>query len=141
MVDRSTRRGDKWWAARYAKSQERVEQVHRAASAAELPIPYVPALSTVIGPDGSQYMLRLIPPGEPLDHVERFAVTAVLITVLSRGQVTHAADNPSWIAVVERQRGPWRGYERVEERHFEHYADAAHFLQRAKQDLESREGQ
>lgn len=141
MVGSSARRSDKWWAARYAKSQARVEQALLAASAAELPIPYVPALSTAIGPDGSQYMLRLVPPGEPLDNVERFAVPAVLITVLSRGQVTHTADNPSWIAVVERQRGPWRGYERVEVRHFDHYADAAHFLQRARQDLESRERQ
>ncbi|MEN9646001.1 MAG: hypothetical protein RL238_2670 [Actinomycetota bacterium] len=100
-------------------------------------MPYVPAVSTVIGPDGSQYMLRLIPPGEPLDDVGRFAVTATLVNILTRGYATHRADNPCWIAVVERQRGPWRGYERVDAQSFERYADAARFLERTRHELES----
>ena len=133
----SGRRSDKWWEARYAKSQERVEQAHLAASAEEPPIPYVSAVSTLIGRDGGQYMLRLIPPGEPLDNVGRFAVAAALMAFVSRGQVTHRVDNPSWIAAVERQRGPWRGYERVEVRNFEQYADGARFLQSMRHGLES----
>ena len=94
-------------------------------------------MSTVTGPDGTEYMLRLIPPGEPLDNVGRFAATAVLTALLSRGLITHQADNPWWIAVVERQRGPWRGFERVHLRKFEHYADAAHFLQGMRPGVES----
>ncbi|MCB0955401.1 MAG: hypothetical protein KDB06_01465 [Ilumatobacter sp.] len=133
----SARRSGTWWEARYAKSQERVEQARRAASAEELPIPYVPAVSTVTGPDGTEYMLRLIPPGEPLDRVGRFAATAMLSALLLGGLITHEADNLWWIAVVERQRGPWRGFERADVRKFEHYADAAHFLQSVRHDVEA----
>ena len=135
----SARRSDKWWEARYAKSQQRIEQERLSASADEWLMPHVPAVSTLIGPDGAQYMLRLIPPGEPLDHVGRFAVAATLVFLFSRGYFTHSANNPEWIAVVERQRGPWRGYERVEVRTFTHYADAAHFLQTMRRRLESSE--
>lgn len=141
MVATSLRRTDKWWEARYAKSQARIERAQVAALAEEPPIPYVAAVSTVTGRDGSQYMLRLIPPGEPLDHVGRFAVVALLIAICSRGLMSHSADNVSWIAVVERQRGPWRGFERVEVRHFAHYADAAHFIQNARQGLERAAGE
>lgn len=131
----SPRRSDKWWEARYAKSQALIEQGQREAST-EIPIPYVPALSTLTAPDGSQFMLRLIPPGEPLDHVGRFVATAMLLALLSRGTVSYTAENQFFIAVVERQRGPWRGFDKVAVRYFHHYADAAQFLQIARQNLE-----
>jgi len=89
---------------------------------------------SVVDPDGRRYALRLIPPGEPLDRVGRFAVLTCLAILLHiDGWVE--ANNPWWIAVIERQRGPWRGYERIEVRDFERSADAAEFLMRTKTEI------
>ena len=134
-MDSSARRSDTKWQERYARSQAQIEHAQRLSAASE-PVPNFPALSSVIAPDGTRYMLRLIPPGEPMEHVGRFAVLATLALVLSRGQFHHRSDDTTWRAVVERQKGAWRGYERVAVQSFDRAVNAVDVLQRTRHDLE-----
>jgi hypothetical protein len=79
-------------------------------------------------PDGRHYQLRLMPPGEPGSGEARFAVVSILKRVLTRGLWVHNDANRNWVAVVQRQRGPWRRFETVESKSFAVYKPAAQYL-------------
>jgi len=95
-----------------------------------------PALVIIDGSDGRRYRLRLIAPGEPVSHEGAVNTGIALATLLSRGSWTPRSSNQSWVVRLERQRGPWRGFDTLRSSTFTDVGDAERHLRSLRDALE-----
>jgi hypothetical protein len=138
VSDDRARRRDAKWAARYARSQAKAERIARQ-DGADWPLP-VASISTATTPNGDELRLRLIAPGEPTGEREYpFIILGYIGAFLMRGSWTPRTDNERWIVMVQRQRGPWRGFDTIYEMSFASSAEAVAHLQGVRHRIESGE--
>ena len=88
-----------------------------------------PALEGVRDPDGRDWQVEVVSPGEPVDHRAGHALmTIVLGGIHSPGLYDGGglldAHNLDFVVLVFRQRGPFRGMDRVQEARFVHAREA-----------------
>jgi hypothetical protein len=104
--------GDKW-AARYARSQAALEQAG-AASDREWAGREIGSMSRfVVAPDGRQYRIRRVAPGDSVDHAFAAGLAGFASAVLTRGGSVFESSNMRWVVVIDRVRGLFRGNERL----------------------------
>jgi hypothetical protein len=94
------------------------------------------SFSTPMSPEGTQHRVRIIAPGEPVEHEGRFAAMAYLGGFVARGWRPEA-DTAQWVVLVERQRGPWRGFDVVHLQAFWDPQKAAKHYAVVKADVEA----
>ncbi len=137
MTDEWANRRDERWATRYARSQVRADRIARQGTV-DWPPP-VPAVSTPTAPDGASLRLCLIGPGEPTgDREYPFIILGYLGALFVRDW-SPKTDNEQWIVVVQRQRGPWRGFDTIHRASFTKPADAAAHLESLRHRIEAGE--
>lgn len=136
MGDGTSSRSDRRWLLRYERAQRSIERAAAQQDHTALGRPG-PALVAVDDPQGVRFDLRLVAPGEPVEHEAWFNLGATIATFVSRGAWTPEADNSQWVVVVERQRGPWRNFDIIRTFPFRRAADAAAHLQRVREALEA----
>lgn len=96
----------------------------------------VAALSTVQAPDGQRCRLRLLAPGEPERGEGPFATLSLVLYWLTRGLVQLVAPSTRWVVLVQRQRGPWRGFETLHSASFVELADAERHARQVRATIE-----
>lgn len=95
-----------------------------------------PAPVLIDGRDGRRYRLRLIAPGEPLSHEGAVNTGIALAALISRGSWAPSSSNQQWVVRLERQRGPWRGFDTLHSSAFADVGDAERHLTRVRDALE-----
>ena len=125
---------------RYARSQISAERIARQGSV-DWPPP-VPAVSTLTAHDGASLRLCLIGPGEPTGDREYPFIILGYLGYLGAFLLRHwtpRSHNEQWVVVVQRQRGPWRGFDTIHRAAFATGADAAAHLERLRHRFEAGE--
>ena len=141
MSDDRAKRRDAKWAARYARSQAGMKRLaNRHDPIFDWPVGAT-AVSTVSGPNGETRRLRLVAPGEPVGEREYPLILRgyVGMFVWLPGRWGTKADNDRWVVLVQRQRGPWRGFDTIHNASFDKAADAAAYLQAVRRCIEAGE--
>lgn len=96
----------------------------------------VAALSTVQAPDGRRCRIRVLAPGEPERGEGPFAMLSIVLHWVTRGLVTLIAPSTRWVVLVQRQRGPWRGFETLHSASFVELADAERHARQVRTAIE-----
>lgn len=96
----------------------------------------VAALSTVQAPDGERYRIRVLTPGEPQRGEGLFATLAIALQFATRGLVSLREPSTRWTVLVQRQRGPWRGFDTLRSASFVEPVDAERFAQQVSAAIE-----
>lgn len=105
---------DERWQQWYARSQRRARRV-AAQSDHDWPAAQVVALSHVRGVDGKHYRIRVVGPGESVDRPGLAALAGLSSAFATRGLWVARSSSDRSFVVVERQRGPFRDFEKLEQ--------------------------
>ena len=139
MKDDRAKRREAKWAARYERSRARfVLRAQQHDSILDWPVGAT-AVSTASGPNGETRRLRLVPPGDPVGERDYPFILRGYSGLFLRfpGLRAPQADNCQWVVLVQRQRGPFRGFDTVHSASFSTPADAAAYLQAMRRCIEA----